>query len=148
MLADLCRQAADPAWLALSSWTRCGILGGVCGKSIKGAQGGATEAMTPTFQKWPQAVHEVLRTWRSGGLAEMPWAGLALVRQRLAEQILPNLEAAVKEIVLEALNLLEKRARHDEARILRLRFLDGLTATAVASRLNLSANVIYKTGIV
>lgn len=100
--------------------------------------------MAATLPEWPGAVHEVLRSWHSGGLAEMPWAGLALVRQRLAEQPLPNLERAIKEVVLDALDRLEQHASRDEARILRLRFLDGLPATAVAHRLNSSVNVIYK----
>lgn len=100
--------------------------------------------MKLTSEDLSQAVHMVLRSWHSGGHEELPWRDMLVVRQRLAEQIVPNLELAVKEVLLEGLNALEQQAGNDAAAILRLRFLDGLTATATANRLNLTENVVYK----
>lgn len=69
---------------------------------------------------------------------------MLVVRQQLAEQPMPNLELAVKKVLLDALNTMEREAGNDDAEILRLRFLDGLTAQATANRLNLTDNVVYK----
>jgi hypothetical protein len=46
--------------------------------------------------------------------------------------------------VLEALDTLEAQAGSETAQILRLRFLDGLTAAATARQLNLSPDLVYK----
>ncbi len=89
-------------------------------------------------------VHTVLRRWHSGKQEDLPWVEMLTVAQRLAESPLPDLDLAVKEIVLEALISLEEQAGGEGAQILRLRFLDGHTATATANRLNLTEDVVYK----
>lgn len=91
-----------------------------------------------------QAIHTVLRTWHAGGHEERPWADLLVIRQQLDEQAAPDLDLAVKEVVLHALHSLEQQVGGDAVKILRLRFLDGLTARATANRLNLTENVVYK----
>jgi len=69
---------------------------------------------------------------------------MLIVAQRLAGQPVPDSDLAVKEVLLEALDTLDRQAGGDAAQILRWRFLDGLTAYAVANRLNLSDNVVFK----
>jgi hypothetical protein len=91
-----------------------------------------------------KAVHTVLRRWHSGKQEDLPWVEMLTVAQRLAESPLPDLDLAVKETVLEALNSLEEQAGGDGTQILRLRFLDGHTATATANRLNLTEDMVYK----
>jgi hypothetical protein len=90
------------------------------------------------------AVHTVLRRWHTGKQEDLPWAEMLTVAQRLAESPMPDPDLAVKEVVLEALNSMEEQAGGEGAQILRLRFLDGHTATATANRLNLSEDVVYK----
>ncbi len=92
----------------------------------------------------PEAVHTVLRRWHSGQQEELPWSEMLTIAQRLAESPVPNPDLAVKAIVLEALDTLESQAGNEGVQILRLRFLDGLTAAATARRLNLSQDVVYK----
>jgi hypothetical protein len=91
-----------------------------------------------------EAVHTVLRTWHTGTHEILPWGEMLTVAQRLDESPTPDPELAVKEVVLEALNDLEAQAGGEGAQILRLRFLDGYTATATANRLNLSEDMVFK----
>ena len=92
----------------------------------------------------PAAVHTALRKWHAGQQDDLPWAGMLTITARLAESPVPNLDLAVKELLLEALDALDQQAGGDGAQILRLRFLDGHTATGTANRLNLSTDVVYK----
>lgn len=94
----------------------------------------------------PEAVHDALRRWHSGGYDLPPWNQMLVVAQQLTEQAVPDLDLAVKKVLLEALNALAEQAGGDaaQAQLLRLRFLDGLTAYNVANRLNLTENVVYK----
>ena len=92
----------------------------------------------------PAAIHTALRRWHSGQQEELPWGEMLVFVQWLAESPAPNPDLAVKEILLEALNTLEEQAGGEGAQILRLRFLDGHTATATANRLNLTEDVVYK----
>jgi predicted DNA-binding protein (UPF0251 family) len=92
----------------------------------------------------PEAVHTVLRRWHTGQQEELPWSEMLTVAQCLAESPVPTPDLAVKAVVLEALDTLEAYAGRDGVQILRLRFLDGLTAAATANRLNLSQDVVYK----
>ncbi len=92
----------------------------------------------------PAAVHTAMRRWHTGQQEELPWGEMLIFVLRLAESPVPNPDLAVKEILLEALNTLEEHAGGEGAQILRLRFLDGHTATATANRLNLTEDVVYK----
>jgi hypothetical protein len=69
---------------------------------------------------------------------------MLLISRCLAESPVPNPNLAVKEVLLEALNTMEERTGGDAAQILRLRFFDGLTATATANRLNLTQDMVFK----
>lgn len=93
-----------------------------------------------------EAVHHVLRRWYSGEHDAPPWNQMLIVAQRVARQSIPNLDLAVKEILLEALDTLDKQSGGNvtPAQILRLRFLDSRTAYSVANSLNLTENVVYK----
>ncbi|MGD8598886.1 MAG: NB-ARC domain-containing protein, partial [Anaerolineae bacterium] len=91
-----------------------------------------------------EAVHSVLRSWHTAAPEDLPWAEMLTVAQRLAASPTPDPALAVKDTVLEALNALEEQAGSEGAQILRLRFLDGYTATATANRLNLSEDMVYK----
>ncbi len=97
-----------------------------------------------TSEDLPQAIHTVLRNWYSGGYEELPWRDMLIVRQRLAEQSVPRLELAIKEVVLTGLNTLEQQTGTGAATVLRLRFLDNLSAKEVANRLNLTEDIVYK----
>lgn len=92
----------------------------------------------------PQAAHDVLRRWYAGEHSGPPWTGMLIVAQRMAGQPVPDPDLAVKEILLEALDTLNRQGGGDAAQILRWRFLDDLTAYDVANRLNLSDNIVYK----
>ena len=91
-----------------------------------------------------EAVHTVLRRWHSGTQDDLPWGEMLTVAQHLAASPTPDPDLAVKGVVLEALNSLEEQAGGEGAQILRLRFLDGYTATATANRLNLTEDVVFK----
>lgn len=56
------------------------------------------------------AVHHVLRRWYSGQHNVPPWNQMLIVAQRMAGQSVPNLDLAVKEILLEALDTLDKQS--------------------------------------
>ncbi len=94
----------------------------------------------------PEAVHHVLRRWYSGEHNTPPWNQMLIVAQRLARQSIPNPDFAVKEILLEALDTLDKQSGGSatQAQILRLRFLDNRKAYSVANSLNLTENMVYK----
>lgn len=91
-----------------------------------------------------QAIHNVFRNWHAGGLDHPLWSKMLIAAQRLDDQPAPNLERAVKEILIEALDNLDAQTRADVAQILRLHFIDGLTMFGIANRLGLSENVVYK----
>jgi hypothetical protein len=95
-------------------------------------------------EELPGAVHTALRKWHTGAQEKLPWGQMLTVAQRLAESPVPDHDLAVKEVVLDALRTLEEHTGGDAAQILRLRFLDGYTATAAANRLNLTQDVVYK----
>lgn len=92
----------------------------------------------------PGAVHTALRKWHTGQQDDSPWTEMLTIAAHLAESPVPNRDLAVKELLLEALDALEQQAGGDGVQILRLRFLDGHTATGTANRLNLSTDVVYK----
>ncbi|MEJ2210490.1 MAG: NB-ARC domain-containing protein [Anaerolineae bacterium] len=100
--------------------------------------------MKLTLEDLFQAIHTALRSWLSGSLQKEPWSDMLVVRLQTAEQPTPNLELATKKVLLDALDALEKEEGSVAGKILRLRFLDGLTAQATANRLNLTENVVYK----
>ncbi len=100
--------------------------------------------MESLLESVPKASHKALRGWHTGECEDGPWRDMLVVRQRLSEHPIPNLELAVKEVILQALAALEQQADGSLAQILRVRFLDGLTAAATANRLNLTENVVYK----
>lgn len=95
-------------------------------------------------QDLPVAVHTALRRWHSGQQEALPWSDMLLVVQRLTESPVPNLDLAIKEVLLAALDTLESQPAGEGAQLLRLRFLDGHTATATANRLNLTGDVVFK----
>ena len=92
----------------------------------------------------PGAVHTALRKWHTGQQDDLPWRDMLVIATRISESPVPNLDLAVKELLLEALETLQQQAGGDGAQILRLRFLDGHTATATANRLNLTVDIVYK----
>ena len=92
-----------------------------------------------------RAVHRVLRRWSQRGQEHLPWDRMLVVTQRKQEQPVPDHDLIVKQIVMEALAELDEQGKGEEAQVLRLRFLDELTAPEVAARLNLiTANVVHK----
>jgi hypothetical protein len=95
-------------------------------------------------EELPGAVHTALRRWHAGAQEDLPWSQMLTVAQRLAQSPVADHDLAVKEVVLDALRMLEEHAGGDAEQILRLRFLDGYTATAAANRLNLTQDVVYK----
>ncbi|MFC2046154.1 hypothetical protein ACFLTC_01360, partial [Chloroflexota bacterium] len=95
-------------------------------------------------EELPGAVHTALRKWHTGAQEELPWGRMLTVAQHLAESPVPDHDRAVKEVVLDALHTLEEHSGGDAAQILRIRFLDGYTASAAANRLNLTQDVVYK----
>ncbi|MGD8792823.1 MAG: NB-ARC domain-containing protein [Anaerolineae bacterium] len=92
----------------------------------------------------PQAVHAALRRWHGGGQEALPWQEMLVIARHLAQQPAPNLDLAIKEVVMKALNALEATPRLEDSSVLRLRFLDGFTAAETAGRLNLTQNIVYK----
>ncbi|HFD38447.1 MAG TPA: sigma-70 family RNA polymerase sigma factor, partial [Anaerolineae bacterium] len=91
-----------------------------------------------------RAVHRVLRRWSQRGQDRQPWDRMLVVTQRKQEQPVPDHDLIVKQIVLEALAQLDEQGKGEEAQVLRLRFMDELTAPEIAARLNLAANIVYK----
>jgi hypothetical protein len=55
----------------------------------------------------PGAVHTALRKWHTGQQDDSPWLEMLTVSAHLAESPVPNLDLAVKELLLEALDALE-----------------------------------------
>ena len=100
--------------------------------------------MEPMPKDLPNAVRTALRRWHTGKQEELPWRQMLTVTQQLAGSPVPNPDLAVKEVLLQATNALEEHAGGEAAEILRLRFLDDLTAAATANRLNLTQDVVYK----
>lgn len=99
--------------------------------------------MNLTLEELTRAVHLAFRRWHSGEIETRPWSEMLVVSQRLADRTPGALPLAVKEVLLNALADLEQQAG-GSAELLRLRFLDGLPATATANRMNLTENVVYK----
>jgi hypothetical protein len=100
--------------------------------------------MEPMPKDLPDAVRTALRRWYSGPQEDRPWSEMLVVSQHLADAPRPDHDLAVKEVLLDALRLMEGQVGGDAAQILRLRFLDVLTAVATANRLNLTEDVVYK----
>ena len=92
----------------------------------------------------PGAVHTALRKWHTGQQDDLPWGEMLTIAVHMAKSPVPNPDLAVKEVLLEGLDTLEQHAGGDGAQILRLRFLDGHTATGTANRLNLTTDIVYK----
>jgi len=92
----------------------------------------------------PGAVHAALRKWHTGQQGDLPWGEMLTNAVHMAKSPVPNPDLAVKQVLLEGLDTLEQHAGGDGAQILRLRFLDGHTAAGTANRLNLTADVVYK----
>jgi hypothetical protein len=100
--------------------------------------------MQPMPQTLTQHIHDVLRNWNTIGLETAFWQELRIVNQRIFAQAIPNPGAAVRDLLLEALDSLGEQTGIESAQILPLRFLEGLTAEAAASRLNLTQDIAYK----
>ena len=92
----------------------------------------------------PGAVHTALRRWYTGNQQDAPWRSMLVTAQHLGQQPVPDFSLAVNEVLLEALDTLASQASNTAAQILRLRFLDGLTAKATANRLNLTEDAVSK----
>jgi predicted DNA-binding protein (UPF0251 family) len=92
----------------------------------------------------PQMVHQALRDWITGELDYDAWREMLVVAETLDGQPFPEFTLAVKETLLKQLGSLEMQSGELGARILRLRFLDGLTAREAANSLHLSENIVYK----
>ncbi len=92
----------------------------------------------------PNAVRIALRRWYAGQQEDLPWREMLTVTQHLAGSPVPNPDLAVKEVLLQAMKTMEEHAGGEAAQILRLRFLDDLTAAATANRLNLTQDMVYK----
>lgn len=103
-----------------------------------------TTTVEPMPGDLPQAVHTALRRWHAGEQDDAPWRSMLLVTQRLGQQPLPDLGLALNEVLLQALNTLATQPGSGAARLLRLRFLDGLTAKATANRLDLTEDAVNK----
>ncbi|RPI58659.1 MAG: hypothetical protein EHM56_01205 [Chloroflexi bacterium] len=99
--------------------------------------------MKLTLEELTRAVHTTFRRWHRGETEARPWNEMLVVTRRLADRTPAALPLAVKEVLLNALAELEQQAV-GSAQLLRLRFLDGLPATAAANRMNLTENVVYK----
>jgi len=100
--------------------------------------------MEPIRRDLPEAVHSTLRTWHTGSPPAPPWRELLIVAQHPAASPAAGPDRAVKQLLLAALDTLAEQVGGDAAIILRLRFLDGLTAAETAMRLNLSEDIVYK----
>jgi len=100
--------------------------------------------MKTMSEKLAEAAHQVLRQWHTKDCNNSPWNELLIVAQRLNQQPFPNLALAVKEVLLESLQALDKQAGSSlGVRIVREHFLDRRTVTDIAIRLNLTDNVVY-----
>ena len=100
--------------------------------------------MEPIRKDLPEAVHSALRTWHTGLQPAPPWREMLIIAQHPAASPVAGPDRAVKQLLLAALNTLAEQVGEDAAQILRLRFLDGLTAAESAMQLNLSEDIVYK----
>jgi NB-ARC domain len=100
--------------------------------------------MEPIRRDLPEAVHSALRTWHIGSPPPPPWREMLIVAQHPAAASAAGPDRAVKQLLLTALETLAGQVGEDAAQILRLRFLDVLTAAETARRLNLTEDVVYK----
>ncbi len=86
-------------------------------------------------------VHEALRLWAKDPSAGSPLAELALTRQEIRNG--RNIRRATNQVLLAALKKLAIESPQDAA-LLRARFLDGKTITAIANERNVADITIYK----
>ncbi len=101
--------------------------------------------MEPMPKGLPDAVRTALRQWYSGPQEVLPWREMLVVSQHLASASVPDHDVAVKQVLIDALRSMEEQpGGYDAAQVLRLRFLDAVTAAATANRLNLTEDVVYK----
>jgi hypothetical protein len=100
--------------------------------------------MDPMPKDLPNAVRTALRRWYAGPQKDQPWREMLVVSQHLADAPVPDHNLAVKGVLLDALRRMEEQVGSDAVQILRLRFLDVLTASATANRLNLTQDIVYK----
>src|SRR5512136_55072 len=85
-------------------------------------------SMEPIRKDLPEAVHSALRNWHTGLEPAPPWRDMLIVAQHPAASPAAGPDRAVQQILVSALNTLAEQARGEAANILRLRFLDCLTA--------------------
>jgi len=100
--------------------------------------------MEPIRRDLPEAVHSALRTWHTGSQPAPPWREMLIVAQHPAASPGAGADRVVRHLLLTALDALAKQFGEDAANILRLRFLDALTAAETAQRLRLSEDIVYK----
>jgi len=100
--------------------------------------------MEPIRRDLPEAVHSALRAWHTGAPPPPLWHEMLIVAQHPAASPAAGPGRAVKQLLLAALNTLAEQIGEDAAQVLRLRFLDALTAAETARRLNLTEDVVYK----
>jgi hypothetical protein len=100
--------------------------------------------MDPIPRDLPDAVHGALRAWQTGSPPALPWREMLIVAEHPAASPAANCERAVKPLLLAALSSLAEQSGQDAAQLLRLRFLEGLTAAETARRMNLTEDVVYK----
>jgi hypothetical protein len=86
-------------------------------------------------------IHEALRQWHHGSTQSSPLGHLFLFHQD--QRTDENPHRTTNAILLKLLNRLEAE-QNQLAQLLRLRFLDQLAVTAVASRLNIAEGTVYK----
>ena len=93
------------------------------------------------------AVTEVLSCWHGRGFERKPWSEMLTVAQRLRAQLASgeemSYEHVVREMLLEALEVLEGRGKSRDAQLLRQRFLDEQIAHSLAQRQNVSMSTFY-----
>ncbi|MEM7028898.1 MAG: NB-ARC domain-containing protein [Chloroflexota bacterium] len=93
-----------------------------------------------TMDELEEKVHEALKQWHNPTQTS-PLASLFLFKQ--TQLMNDDVQWTTNDILLKLLNELEAE-QNQLGKILRLRFLDQLTAAAVANRLNLAEGTVYK----
>lgn len=96
------------------------------------------ESHTPA--DFTRSVHAALQSWLKGPSAGSPLENLTLVRQEARQH---DLRRATNQVLLNALSALADADKQD-ADLLRARFLDGKTVTAVARERNVAEVTLYK----
>jgi hypothetical protein len=100
--------------------------------------------MDPIRRDLPEAIHQALRAWHTGTAPHPIWRGMLIAAHHPAESSASDLNLVVRQLVLTALAGLEERGSKDAAQLLRLRFVECLTAAETAQRMNLTEDVVYK----